>query len=192
VHVTLRSRLAALRSQCVFPTVRLALSRAARRDAARFRVLHFSVQHNHVHLLVEAADKRALSAGVQGLAIRVARYVNDLLMRRGSLWADRWHGRALGTPREVRNALVYVLCNFRKHGARGEVLGIDPFSSGEWFDGWRGWRPGSGLAPPFALERRWAWSEESSVVPARSWLARIGWRQRGLVRLDEAPRATPV
>ncbi|HEV8549964.1 MAG TPA: transposase, partial [Polyangiaceae bacterium] len=108
----MRARLAPLRSQHVFPSVRLALLRAARRDPEAFRVLHYSVQHDHVHLVVEARDQRALSRGMQGIAIRVARYVNDLLMRRGALWADRWHGRALKTPREVRNAIVYVLANF--------------------------------------------------------------------------------
>jgi len=76
--VTLRARLAALRNQHVFPTVRLALAGAARRDPARFRLLHFSVQRDHLHLIVEAADERALSSGVRSVAIRVARYVNEL------------------------------------------------------------------------------------------------------------------
>jgi putative transposase len=91
VHVTLRSSFRQLRSQFVFPTVRLALVAAARRDPNRFRIAHFSVQWDHVHLVVEAADKRALSSGVRSVAIRIARYVNDLLKRRGVLWADRWH-----------------------------------------------------------------------------------------------------
>src|SRR6187399_2667151 len=155
VHVTLRARVAPLRSQHVYPTVRLALARAARRDPARFRLLHFSVQHDHVHLIVEAADKRALSSGVRSVAIRVARYVNDLLSRRGPLWADRWHGRPLKTPREVRNALVYVLANFRKHSQKTRAPGVDPFSSGAWFEGWRRWKPGSGVAPPFAEPAGW-------------------------------------
>src|SRR3954468_20208267 len=112
VHVTLRARIAALRSRFVFPTVRLAIARAARRDPETFRVVHYSVQRDHVHLVVEAADARALSSGVRSIAIRIARYVNDLLGRRGSFWADRWHGRALASLREVRAALVYVLANF--------------------------------------------------------------------------------
>jgi putative transposase len=186
VHVTLRARLAPLRSQHVFPTIRLALARAARRDPAKFRLLHFSIQHDHVHLLVEASDKRALSSGVRSIAIRIARYVNDLLSRRGALWGDRWHGRALTSPREVRNALVYVLANFRKH-ARGPVpAGIDPFSSGAWFDGWKTWCPGE-RAPPFAQPPRWS-NEGCPISAARSWLVRAGWRRRGLLRLDEEPR----
>lgn len=196
VHVTLRARLHVLRTQHVFPTVRLALARAARRDEARFRVLHFSVQEDHVHLVVEAEDKRALSSGVRSVAIRVALYVNELLMRRGSLWSDRWHGRALKTPREVRNAIAYVLANFRKHAAQypnggvGKRPGIDPYSSAEFFDGFREWSPASGLAPPFAARRAWRAAvsrEDVPVVPARSWLGRSGWRRHGLLSVDEAP-----
>jgi putative transposase len=192
VHVTLRARLAPLRSQHLFPTIRLALRRAARRDPANFRLLHFSVQHDHVHLLVEASDKRALSSGVRGIAIRIARYVNDLLCRRGSLWDDRWHGRALTSPREVRNALVYVLANFRKHTRGAVPAGIDPCSSGAWFDGWNTWHPVE-RAPPFAQRPQWAseesrFGEDGPVSRARSWLARVGWRRRGLLRLDEGPR----
>ena len=111
VHVTLRARIAQLRSQFVFPTIQLALLRATRRAAERFRIVHFSVQHNHVHLLVEASDRRALSSGMSGLAIRIACYVNDLLSRHGRFWAERWHERALTTPLEVRRAIVYVLAN---------------------------------------------------------------------------------
>jgi putative transposase len=78
------------------------------------------VQHDHLHLLVEASSKRELSAGMRSVVIRIARYVNALLGRRGRYWADRWHGRGLRSPREVRNALVYVLANFRKHARRSE------------------------------------------------------------------------
>src|SRR4030095_7641426 len=101
----------------------------------RFRVLQFSVQADHLHLLVEADEPTGFERGVRGLAIRVAKAVNCALGRRGHVWGDRYHARLLRTPREVRNALVYVLNNFRKHirGARG----LDPRSSARWFDGWR-------------------------------------------------------
>jgi REP element-mobilizing transposase RayT len=89
VHVTLRSMFRPLRSQHVFPTVCLAIQGATQRAPERFRVLHFSVPSDHVHLVVEASDKQALSAGVRGIAIRLARYVNALVMRRGRFFADR-------------------------------------------------------------------------------------------------------
>jgi len=130
VHVTLKGRLAVLRSQFVFPTLRLAVGRAARRAPERFRVIDFSAQRDHLHLIVEAEDTRTLSSGVRGLAVRIARYVNDLLGRHGSFWGDRWHGRALRTPREVRNVLVYVLGQFSQarapqpaRGARSVFIG---------------------------------------------------------------------
>jgi REP element-mobilizing transposase RayT len=198
VHVTLRARIAPLRSQFVFPTVRLAIARAARRDPERFRVVHFAVQRDHVHLIVEATDARALSSGVRSVAIRIARYVNELLLRRGRFWADRWHGRALKTPREMRNAIVYVLANFRKHARRAPRSGIDPFSSAAWFDGWREWCLESGVPPPFTEPAPW-WRFENGVPAqdansntshpwaARTWLARQGWRKYGPIGWAEAP-----
>jgi REP element-mobilizing transposase RayT len=198
VHVTLRARIASLRTALVFPSVQLALVRAARRAPDRFRIIHFSVQRDHVHLVVEAESKRALSSGVRGVAIRIARYVNDLLSRRGPLWADRWYGRALTSPREVRDAIVYVLANFRKHARRASRAGIDPYSSSAWFDGFREWRVESGVPPPLAEPARGVLSEAGRVEDApvtcadfapRTWLATVGWRRLGLVGIAEAPRA---
>jgi REP element-mobilizing transposase RayT len=87
----------------------IASLRASRAD--EFRVVQFSIQGNHVHLLVEASDRRALSSGLRSLVIRLARQLNRLLMRKGPVWADRWHERALTSPRAVRHAIVYVLTN---------------------------------------------------------------------------------
>jgi REP element-mobilizing transposase RayT len=177
VHVTLRARLAPLRSQFLFPVVRLALVRAARRDPERFRIVHFSIQRDHIHLIVEAVDKRALSSGIRGVAIRSARYVNDLLGRRGPLWADRWHGHALRSPREVRNAIVYVLTNFRKHRPCEKHALVDRYSSAPWFDGWV--EPGSPGRDDHA--------RRGFAFAARSWLLRIGWRRHGLIGFNERP-----
>jgi hypothetical protein len=70
-----------------------------------------------------------------GLSIRLARSVNRVLERHGRVWGDRYHARALRTPRETRHAIVYVLMNFKKHGNSSNR--IDPMSSARWFDGWR-------------------------------------------------------
>jgi hypothetical protein len=124
-----------------------------------------------MHLLVEADEPRALGRGMQGLGIRLAKAVNRRLGRKGRVWADRYHARALLTPREVRNGLVYVLLNGRKHGVSGP--GIDPCSSGAWFNGWR-----DGLEAP----------QVSTLMPLpRSWLLGAGWRRAGLIGINEAP-----
>jgi REP element-mobilizing transposase RayT len=146
----------------------------AGRARAGFRLVHFSIQTNHVHLLVEAADATRLSRGLQGLSIRIARRLNARWHRRGSVFADRYHARALRTPREVRHALVYVLANARKHGIGYGAH--DPFSSRAWFDGWRD----RFSSQPVHVRR--------PVTQARTWLLAIGWRRYGLIRTREAPR----
>jgi hypothetical protein len=172
VHVTLRAAkgLPSLRTCRVIPVVRGALGAGS---THAFRIAHFSVQSNHLHLIVEADHGRALSRGLQGLAIRLAKAVNRLLRRHGTVWAGRYHARALRTPREVRNGLVYVLLNGRKHGAHHR--GVDPCSSGAWFSGWRETiRAVAGCAP---------------VVRARTWLLGVGWRRWGPISVRETPRA---
>jgi REP element-mobilizing transposase RayT len=155
----------------VFPALRDALRAAS---MARFRVVHFSVQSNHVHLIIEAETRQALIRGVQGLAIRLARTINRCRARRGKVWADRYHARALTTPREVWNALLYVLNNFKKHDTRAR--GIDLCSSGPWFDGWYRRPP----MPPPGIAK--------SVSPPATWLLTIGWRRLGPIHVDERPR----
>jgi hypothetical protein len=189
VLVTLRAGFRPLRSQHVFPTVCLAIRGATRRAPERFRVLHFSVQWDHVHrvhLVVEARDKRALSAGVRGVAIRLARYVNELVMRKGRFWADRWHERALTSPKQVRQVLVYVFGNFRKHSRRVLASGVDVYSSGVTFDGWREFQGGTD-PPVVAGPSHAAMGAEVVVGTSRTWLGGVGWRRSGLIAVTEAP-----
>jgi putative transposase len=179
VHLTMRARagVRSLRHGRVFPAVRDAIRAAAK---AEFHVVHFSVQSDHVHLIVEAADKSSLSRGIQGLAIRIARAVNRALGRQGSLWDDRYHTRALAGPREVRNGLVYVLMNFRKHlRPQPGMTSVDPCSSAPWFDGFRA-RDGTPKPPTN--------HDAPPTSRPRTWLATRGWRQRGLISLAEHPQ----
>lgn len=175
VHVTFRARddVPSLRRAVAFPAVRAALAAAS---TAHFRLVQFSVQRDHLHLIVEADDSIRLTRGLQGLAIRVARAVNRAFGRRGRLWGDRYHARDLRTPREVRNALVYVLNNFCKHIAG--TRGMDACSSAPWFSGWR-----SGS---------WVSAGPSPVARARTWLGNIGWRRWGPIDVSERPRVSPV
>jgi REP element-mobilizing transposase RayT len=171
VHVTLRAREAipSLRSTRIFPILRRSLSASTK---AAFRVVHFSVQSDHVHLVVEGDAPAALVRGLQGLAGRCAKAINRVARRRGRVWSSRYHARPLRTPTEARRGLVYVLLNFRKH--LRAAPGVDPRSSGAWFGGWR--RPV--LVPRHA----------SPVAPPRTWLATIGWRRAGgAIAVDERP-----
>jgi hypothetical protein len=150
-------------------------------------VVHFSVQSDHLHLIVEAADRKALLGGMRGLSVSLARRVNQLVFRRGRVIADRWHGRVLSTPRAVRHALVYLLGNFRKH--EQPVGGaVDPFSSAPYFSGFAEFAQ---RVPTVGDLRRLAGIEVargSPVLEPRSWLLRAGWRRYGLISIREAPR----
>ncbi len=128
---------------------------------APFQVVHHSIQSNHLHLIVEADDRSSLTAGMRGLLVRIARALNRLWKRSGPVFADRFHEHELRKPREVRNALVYVLQNLRKHGIA--LSGPDPLSSGPEFDGWdagsadREGARGSSRSGPlrFGADRAW-------------------------------------
>jgi putative transposase len=172
VHLTLRARRAvpSLRKDRAFPAVQEAIRRASRPE---FRVLEFSAQDDHVHLIVEAQDEQALSRGARGLSIRLARAINKACGRSGPVWGDRYHSRALETPRETRHAMVYVLMNFKKHHPH-DRRAIDPYSSAPWFDGFH-------EAPPDPAGPSPTWRP-------RTWLASKGWRRRGLIDWRERPK----
>ena len=112
-----------------------------------------------------------------GLAVRVARGLNRLWRRAGAIFSDRFHARILRTPREVRNALVYVIQNARKHGA-WRARRPDAYSSGPCFDGWKEARRNPADSSAWILAR------------ARTWLLSIGWRRHGLIDPMELPRGS--
>jgi putative transposase len=176
VHVTLRAvrEVGHLRAKKPFQEIRDAIRAGSRRG--EFRVVCFSVQHNHLHLIVEAPDARTLSRGMQGLAIRIARALNRLLHRSGPVFGDRYHRHDLSTPRETRAAIAYVLQNWRKHASeRGQACerGPDPCSSGPWFDGWSKPIPAPREPPP--------------IADAETWLFATGWRIHAPIGFDETP-----
>lgn len=181
-HVTLRVRsdVPSLRTVRLVREVERSFARAC--ESGAFRLLHYSLQGNHAHLIVEADSREALGYGMKAIASRLAKAVNRVFKRAGPVLADRYHVHVLRTPREVRNALAYVLLNARKHAAQAgrapsRAFAIDPASSGRWFEGWQRPVGDTGLAPPAG----------KPVAIARSWLLAVGWKRNGL--LD--PRATP-
>ena len=105
-------------------------------ERAGFRVVAFSVLSNHLHLLVEVTSTVGLSRGMQGLGVRVAKALNRCWQRRGKVFAERFHARAVKGMASMRRAVVYVLQNARRHGVRLGPLEPDPWSSAPWFTGW--------------------------------------------------------
>jgi len=187
VHVTIRveDELAELRQRDAYKAVRTAMWKVFDRD--EFHIINVSIQGSHVHLLVEAADRKALSRGMQALQISAAKHINRVLSkrrkerRRGRVFCDRYHEESIKNRRQARHALAYVLNNWRRHGEHRvkELRGfaIDPFSSAITFDGWR--EP---------IEVDWpATYEPLPVWKPRTWLMTTGWRMYGLISVAETP-----
>ena len=191
-----------LRTRKRFLVVLEALRKASERLGSR--IVEYSVQSDHVHRMVETTNARALARAMQGLAVRLARALNRTLGRRGKVFADRFHHRVLSTPRQVRNALAYVLCNARKHrlatsahpGGHGRERAqpadgsdrsgcadhrVAPPTVG-WLDplssalSFGGW-----LGGPTTPER--------ATPLRRTWLLRVGWRRGGLLDPSHVPSA---
>jgi len=180
VHVTVRvaPNLPSLRRQSMLAVVRSAL--AAAKDRLGVRIVHYAIQPDHLHLILEPDSADALGRGMRGLKIRMAKRLNALLRRKGQFFSDRYHARPMTRPTDVRNVLRYVLLQERRHAAkRREPLptGLDPCSSAAAFDGWADQRPLYG--GPIS----------ATVVPARTWLLGVGWRSKGggLIRSTDIP-----
>jgi putative transposase len=183
VHITLRvlPEIARLRRRDQYRAVRQALARSAHRDDCR--ICQYSIQGNHLHLVVEPQTKQGLVRGMIALKTSCARRLNAIVGRTGRVFADRYHARYLTSPAQVRRALCYVLNNWRRHDehhAHPEWR-TDPFSSADFFDGWEG------IARP---ARPWWLGPEDTppVADARFWLLTMGWRRHGAIH----PRAVPA
>jgi putative transposase len=189
VHVTMRRvpMGPSFRAQRVCAAIRRVIAGAKRNGV---RVLHYSVQENHLHLMVEGRDSADLSNQMRTLFSRIAFAVNAMARRHGRLFRDRHHRHELTTPSEVRNALVYILFNDRKHRA---VLvngaqpppSLDPCSSAWWFDAWA---PSD--CPP---ERNLRDGPEAPTSKPLTWLASWGWHRGNetkLLRFSETPQAS--
>jgi REP element-mobilizing transposase RayT len=181
--VTLRVRpgVPSLRGGALVQEWRRSLAEASERGS--FRVNHYSLQGDHVHLIVEAHGKEALARGMMSIGARLARAVNRVGQRSGPVLDGRYHHRSLRSPREVRRALAYVLLNARRHLAKSRGVSrsapahLDGASSARWFDGWR----------PEVASRLSETKAAREVARPRTWLLRIGWRRHGLVDPSEVP-----
>ena len=159
VHITLRTNASVpgMRRQRALQLIEETF-RAAR---VRFgmRIVHYSVQGNHLHLIVEAEDRTSLSRAMQGLAIRLAKALNRIFARKGQVWADRYHAHVLRSRREAASALRYLLGNFARHAKQWGDCAARPF------------------ADVFSSVRFLGFAaSDAPVAPPRTWLLRIGWR----------------
>ena len=156
----------------MFAAVKACLVEA--KERLETRIVHFSVQVDHIHLIVETRDRDWLSRAMTGLQVRIARVINKLLGRKGQVFNDRYHASKLSNPPKLRNALRYVLQNAAHH-SQIQPGQIDSCSSGQWFDGWKDIKPKP--------------QGPSPVAQAMSFALRILWKQQTrLISIYEVPK----
>jgi putative transposase len=215
VHVTMRRRAIgpSFRSQRVCAAIVGVIASARRKGV---RVIEYSIQDNHLHLMVEGRSSADLSNQMRTLFSRIAFAVNAVARRSGKLFRDRHHRHELTRPSEVRNALVYILFNDRKHRAQAHAqaqakgrrtvgagkagrAGRAAASGGPTITAALGLDPCSSAwwfqdwapwdHPPKELLRARA---EAPTAAPETWLGRIGWRRGtkakdGRLRFSESP-----
>jgi REP element-mobilizing transposase RayT len=181
VHVVLRSkRQISFRQRRTYHVLRGVLCAFLGRDD--FRIVHISIQDNHLHLIVEAQDKGALAAGMKSFAIRAARALNRDDGGCGKVFAYRYYASQVTTARYARHALAYVLNNWRRHRKDFEcgaarAASLDPYSSGASFTGWTVELAMPGYAP-------------LPVSPPATRLLQSHWLRYG--RIDPFERPGPL
>ncbi len=190
VHVVLRvvPAVGSLRKRLMYralreATIAVALRELNYKEEGAFRIVHVSIQRTHVHLLVEAEHKTALSRGMQSFQISAAKHINAAVSvglakrRRGTVFPDRFHQEIITTPRQARHTLAYVLNNWRKHredqARTTQNWNVDPFSTGILFTGWR-----ERDDEPLMWKPRETYQPLVVYLPT-TWLLREGWRKSG-------------
>ena len=144
-----------LRSKTLFRQIRYAFIKVTEREG--FRLIHFSVQGNHIHLIVEADSTEALSRAMQSMNTRIAKRINARMERHGRVFDDRFFARSLRNPTQVANAIAYVLDNAHRHDER---RGLAAYTTGE---------------PDGFTSLALADSDPLLVSPPKTWLLRVGW-----------------
>jgi REP element-mobilizing transposase RayT len=193
IHVTLRvaADIRNLRRRHIYDAVRFAMGAVFGHDG--FHIVQMSIQHDHLHLIVEVQSRDAMSTGMQVFESVVARFINDAISkrtgkrRRGQVFPDRYHEEVIRTPTQARYALRYVMNNWRKHGEdRADFARtwlVDPFSTAISFPGWSELE-GSPLM--------WNPRPDYSPLPvwrAKTWLLGTGWRRAGPISAHDVPSA---
>ncbi|MBL8896339.1 MAG: transposase [Planctomycetes bacterium] len=176
ITVRLADGLPSLRRGGALKVVLAALSASS--DRHGMKIIHYSIQANHLHLLVEADDRGCVARGMNALLSPLARALNKLWARRGKVFPERYHDEVISTPTQTRNALRYVLQNGKKHGVVPQAS-IDLCSSAPVFDGWKERPSIASIATS---------SPVAAVAPASTWLLKTGWRRQGLLDIHELPQ----
>lgn len=81
------------------------------------KVIHYSLEYDHVHLLIEADNNVILGKGMQSLGVTLSKAINRTKRIKGRVYKHRYHFRKINSARELKNVMFYIFNNGVKHGA---------------------------------------------------------------------------
>jgi REP element-mobilizing transposase RayT len=191
VHVTLRvvAPIGTLRRRAVYQAILRAMAVVLGRSD--FRIVHISLEDDHVHLICEAETHTALASGMKAFQSSAAQRLNQVISeargrkRRGQVFADRYHAVLIKSPTQARNAIAYVVNNWRRHrkdgGLETRFWDVDYFSSGPSFPGW------SELEDSPLLYEVPKGYDRLPVARPHTWLLSKGWAKAGSISMRQIP-----
>lgn len=87
------------------------------------RIIHYSVQSNHIHFIIETNNKKTLETGMRSLTVTMAKG-----LAKGKVQLQRYHLHVLKSVMETKNAVRYVVFNEQKHSGK-KMFSPDGYSS---------------------------------------------------------------
>jgi Transposase IS200 like len=124
LHLTIKLIRADIQNKIILKALRRAIMRARLQGMV---IIHYSLEHDHVHLYAETSDNGTLARGMKALGVTLAKRINGYFKARGRCYKTRYHLRILKSASEVKNVLNYILKNGIKHKRTTQV--IDPYNS---------------------------------------------------------------
>lgn len=126
LHLTvkvLRNK-AEIKNKSVLKLLRHAIQRARLQG---LKIIHYSLEYDHVHLLIEAENNHILGKGMQALGVSLSKGINRLKNLKGAVYKHRYHFRQITSPRQLKNVLGYIFNNGVKHGTASSI--VNPYNS---------------------------------------------------------------
>ncbi len=126
LHLTIKvkKKKAEIKNKSVLKILKRAILNARKQG---LRVIHFSLEYDHVHLLIEADNNLILGKGMQAFGVTLSKAINRLKKLKGGVYKHRYHFRQISSTRELKIVMNYIFTNGLKHGTAKSIL--NPFNS---------------------------------------------------------------
>jgi REP element-mobilizing transposase RayT len=121
LHLTVKiNRIKAdLKNKSTLKVLKRAICNARKKG---LRVVHFSLEYDHIHLLIESPNNSTLGRGMQSLGVTMARGINLFKKSEGGVYKHRYHFRKISSSRELKRVMHYIFNNGVKHGTAKNLV----------------------------------------------------------------------